>query len=129
MKNTIINPTPNLYDRIIVAVKREQETQKPKRLLIIFFSAFIISVVITSSFLIAFIKEFNASGASYVIKTIIADRGLFSVLWKHFFLAFVELMPVTSIFIFLLCLFATIFTLRLLVYKKYSLIKILLKYK
>ena len=128
MKYTIINPSTNLYDRIILAIKQEQETQKIKKLFLLLLIVFVLSFVITIASIILFIKEFNASGTIYVIKTALSDLSLFKTLWQYFFLAFIELLPITNIILFLTCLFITIFALRLLMYKKYLLIKILLNY-
>ncbi len=128
MKYNIINPSTNLYDRIILAIKKEQETRKTKKLFLLLSVIFVLSFTITIVSIVLFIKEFNASGTIYVIKTALSDLSLFKTLWQYFFLAFIELLPITNIILFLICLFITIFALRLLMYKKYLLIKTLLNY-
>ena len=128
MKHNIINPSTNLYDRIILAIKKEQETQKIKKLFLLLSIVFVLSFIVTIASIVLFIKEFNASGTIYVVKTALSDLSLFKTLWQYFFLAFIELLPISSIIVFLVCLFITLFSLRLLMYKKYLLIKTLLNY-
>jgi len=80
MKHNIINPSTNLYDRIILAIKKEQETQKIKKLFLLLSIVFVLSFVVTIASIVLFVKEFNASGTIYVIKTALSDLSLFKTL-------------------------------------------------
>mgnify|MGYP007016034504 CR=1 FL=1 len=123
----IINPSNNLYDRIILAIQKEKESKKLKKLIIFFTFLFCFSLSFTIISISYFVQAWKDSGIIYLLKTIISDFSLFLSLWKYFSLAFIEILPVVNLIIFILCLIFTIFSLRLLFYKKYLLLKTLLK--
>lgn len=123
----IINPSNNLYDRIILAIQKEKESQKIRKVFIFFTLIFIFSLSFTTISVLSFIKALRYSGAIYIIETAVSDLSLFLSLWKHFALAFIEVLPIINLIIFITCLIFTVFTLRLIMYKKYLLIKTLLK--
>jgi len=81
-KNTfnIISPSNNLYDRIILAIQKEKESQKIKKLVILLSILFCFSLGFTITSIIFFIKAWQNSGISYIIKTAVSDVTLFLTL-------------------------------------------------
>ncbi len=128
-KFNIINPNSNLYDRIILAIQKEKENQTNQiRKFVIFFTGlFCLSATLTITSIVQFIKAWQNSGLIYLFRTITSDFSLFLSLWKYFTLAFIESFPIINLIIFIFCLAFTTFSLRLIFYKKYLLIKTLIK--
>ncbi len=111
-------PPPGLFDRIILAIKREQELQKTKRLLFGFLFLLIISTITTPlSFKVLIIQAKN-SGILYFVSTAISDFGIFLTLWQDFSLAILESLPVTAIIFFIASLILFLFSIRLFLYRK-----------
>lgn len=123
----IIEPSNNLYDRIILAIQREKENQKIRKVFILFSVIFVFSLFFTLFSIWNFIQVFKNSSAYYISLTIISDFSLFISFWKQFALAFIETLPLNNLIIFIFCLTISVFSLRLIFYKKYLLIKTLLK--
>jgi len=115
---------PGLFDRIIAAIKREQDLQHTRKLLLGFFILLIISVVATPLSLIMFVKQIENSGIAYFISTAISDFKTFLVLWQDFGLAILESLPIMGMAAFAISIGIALFTLRLFLYKK----RLLLKY-
>jgi|GEM_PF-617915 hypothetical protein len=111
-------PPRGLFDRIILAIKQEQELRHTKRLLFGFLSLLLISLVVTPISGVMLVSQIENSGISYFISTAISDLGTFFVLWQDFSLAIVESLPIGGIMAFLLSLAVSVFTLRLFLHKK-----------
>jgi hypothetical protein len=73
----IINPSNNLYDRIILAIQKEKESQKIRKVFIFFTLIFIFSLSFTTISVLSFIKALRYSGAIYIIETAVSDLSLF----------------------------------------------------
>lgn len=111
-------PPRGLFDRIILAIKKERELRKTKRLLFGFlFLLFVSSIAIPISWTML-INQIENSGISYFISTAFDDFGTFILLWKDFGLAILESLPLTGMAVFGISLGVAIFTLRLFLYKK-----------
>lgn len=118
MVKYFIEPPANLFDRIILAIKKEQELRKTKRLLFGFLFLLIISVITTPLSWMMFVSQVESSGLSYYISAAINDLDAFILLWKDFSLVIFESLPFTGIIAFMISLCVSIFTLRLFLYKK-----------
>ena len=106
-------PPSGLFDRIILAIKKEQELKKTKRLLFGFLSLFFISLIATPFSYRMLVSQAKNSGTFYFISTAVSDFEIFLAFWQDFSLAILEVLPVTEIIFFSICLGISIFTLRL----------------
>jgi len=111
-------PPAGLFDRIILAIKQEQELQHTKRLLFSFLFLLVASLIATPLSWSILINQIESSGILYFISTALSDFGTFLVLWKDFSLAILESLPLAGMMIFAISLGMSIFTLRLFLYKK-----------
>lgn len=119
-------PPEGLFDKIILAIKREQELQHTKRLLVSFLFLLIISVIATPVSWMMLLNEAKNSGISYFISTAVSDFGTFLILWQDFGLAILESLPILGIVVFATSIGIAIFTLRLFLYRKKLLLNILI---
>jgi hypothetical protein len=115
---TPAEPPAGLFDRIILAIKREEELRHTRRLLFSFLFLLVVSFVATPLSWTILVNQVEDSGFSYFISTALKDFGTFLVLWKDFSLAILESLPLTGMMIFVTSLGMSIFTLRLFLYRK-----------
>jgi hypothetical protein len=108
-----VEPPPALLDRIILAIKKEQELKKTKRLLFGFLFLFVVSLVATPLSWKMLVSQAKNSGTFYFISTAVSGFEIFLAFWKDFSLAILEVLPVTEIIFFSISLGISIFTLRL----------------
>jgi len=120
-----LEPPPGLFDRIILAIKREQELQQTRRLLFSFLFLFFVSLIATPLSWSILINQIESSGISYLISTAFSDFGTFLSFWQDFCLAILESLPITEIVIFSISLGICLFTLRLFLYRKKLLVQYL----
>lgn len=120
-------PPQGLFDRIILAIKQEQELRHTKKLLFGFLSLLLISLVAMPVSGLIFISQAEGSGIFYFISTAINDLGSFFALWQEFGLAILESLPVTGMMTFLFSLAVSVFTLRLFLHRKRLLLGYLIK--
>jgi len=120
-------PLPGLFDRIILAIKREEKLRQTKRLLVGFLFLLIISTITTPlSFKVLIIQAKN-SGILYFVSTAISDFGIFLTFWQDFSLAILESLPVMAIVFFMVSLILFLFTIRLFLYRKELLLAYLIR--
>jgi len=119
-------PSPGLFDRIISAIKREQELRRTKKLLSGFLFLLIISIVAMPISGVVLKNQIESSGLSYFISVAFSNLGTFFSLWQDFSLAILESLPLAAITIFSLSLGISVFTLRLFLYKKRLLLNYLM---
>jgi len=117
-------PAAGLFDRIILAIKREQELQQTRRLLFGFLSLLIISFVTMPFSWTLLVQQLKNSSILYFILTAISDFSVFLTLWQDFGLAILESLPIVAIGVFMINMAFSLFTIRLFLYKK----KLLLNY-
>jgi hypothetical protein len=122
-------PPPGLFDRIILAIKREQELQRTKRLLFSFLFLLIASFIATPLSWTMLVNQVKSSGILYFVSTAVIDFGTFLAFWKDFGLAIAESLPVAGITVFVLNMILVVFTIRLFLYKKRLLVGYLLHNK
>jgi hypothetical protein len=109
---------PGLFDRIISAIKREEEMQHTKRLLFGFLFLLIASVVATPISGAMLKTQIESSGLRYFISAAFSSFETFFSLWQDFSLAILESLPLAAITIFTISIGISVFTLRLFLYKK-----------
>jgi hypothetical protein len=107
-----LEPPPELFNRIILAIKREQELEKTKRLLFGFLFLFVVSLVATPLSWRMLVSQAKNSGILYFISTAVYDFGTFLNFWKDFSLAILESLPIVEIIFFATNLIIFLFTIR-----------------
>lgn len=118
-------PPAGLFDRIILAIKREQELRQTRKLLFSFLFLLVVSFVATPFAWTVLMNQVKSSGVFYFVSTAISDFGTFLALWKDFGLAILESLPLTGMLFFIISLGISVFTLRLFLRKKQFLFKYL----
>ena len=111
-------PPAGLFDRIILAIKQEQELRHTKRLLFSFLFLLVCSFIATPFSWTMFVNQVESSGISYYVSTAIGDFGTFLLLWKDFSLAILESLPIMGIVVFTVNMALILFTVRLFLYRK-----------
>lgn len=111
-------PPAGLFDRIILAIKREQELRHTKRLLFGFLSLLLVSLIATPLSGAMLVNQVEDSGISYFVSAAISDFGTFLALWRDFSLAILESLPIGGMITFLLNLAVSVFTLRLFLHRR-----------
>lgn len=113
-----VEPPAGLFDKIILAIKREQELRQTQRLLFSLSFLLIVSFITIPFSWKILVNQAESSGISYFISTALSDFGTFLFLWREFSLAILESLPIVGILFFVISLGITVFTLRLFLYKK-----------
>jgi len=121
-------PPAGLFDRIILAIKREQESQHTRRLVFGFASLLIVSFMAVPFSLTILVGQVESSGILYFISTAVSDFGTFLIMWQDFSLAVLESLPLTGMIAFAISLSLSVFTLRLFLYRKRLLLGYLFNY-
>ncbi len=111
-------PDAGLFDRIILAIKQEQELQHTRRLVFGFASLLIVSFVTIPFSWTMLVSQVESSGIFYFISTAISNFGVFLALWQDFGLAILESMPIMGIAVFTVNMALLLFTVRLFLYKR-----------
>ena len=111
-------PPAGLFDRIILAIKREQELRHTRRLVFGFAGLLVISFIAIPFSWTLLVNQIESSGISYFVSTAVNDLGTFLALWKDFSLAILESLPLAGIIVFAASLGMAVFTLRLFLYRK-----------
>jgi cytochrome b561 len=120
----VYKPPFGLFERIISAIRKEQEMRKSRRLLFAFFVLLIVSIVAIPLSGTVLVMQMKNSGISYFIFTAFSNFNISIKLWKDFALAILESLPVLELISFGISLAIAVFTVRLFLYKK----KLLLSY-
>ncbi len=120
-------PPAGLFDRILLAIKREQELRSTKRLAFGFLALLVVSIAAAPFSWSFFSGQMAESGLLQFASIAINDLGAFLSLWPDSVLAVAESLPVMSITIFILNMILAVFTLRLFLYKKRLLVGYLIK--
>lgn len=122
-----LEPPAELFDRIIAAIRREQELRHSKKLLFGFLSLFLISLIVVPLSGKMLLNQMQSSGIYYFISVAFGDFSVFLVLWRDFGLAILESLPITGIIAFAMSIGIFVFTLRLFFYKKRLLLEYLMR--
>jgi hypothetical protein len=120
-------PPAGLFERIIFAIKQEQELRNTKRLAFGFLALLIVSLS-SAPFSWGLLSEQIAeSGVLQFISIAINDFGTFLSLWPDAVMAIAESLPIMGIAVFTINMILAVFTLRLFLYKKRLLVGYLLQ--
>jgi len=117
-------PPKGLFDRIIAAIRQEQERQKTRRILFGFFSLLIVSFIMAPFSWKLLLEQISNSGVLYFISAAISNFGTFLVFWQDFGSAILESLPIAAIAVFIINITLILFTVRLFLHRK----KLLLSY-
>lgn len=115
-------PAAGLLDRILLAIKREQELRNTKRLAFGFLALLVVSVIAAPFSWAFFSGEVASSGILQFISVAISDFGTFFAVWPDSFMAVAESLPVMSLMLFAVNMALAVFTLRLFLHRKRMLI-------
>lgn len=119
-------PNAGLFDRIILAIKREQKLRHTKRLVFGFFALLIVSLVIVPFSWAILQNQIESSGILYFVSVAVSDFNTFLASWQDFGLAILESLPITGMVVFTISIGLALFTLRLFLYKKRLLLRYLM---
>jgi hypothetical protein len=119
-------PPAGLFDRIILAIKREQELRNTKRLAFGFLALLVVSLATMPFSWALFSGQMAESGILQFISVAISDLRTFLSMWPDSVMAIAESLPVMGIAIFTVNMILVVFTLRLFLYKKRLLVGYLL---
>ena len=111
-------PPTGLFNRILLAIKREQELRSSKRLAFGFLALLAISFIATPFSWTLFSGQMAESGVLQFISVAMSDLGTFLSIWPDSVVAVAESLPVTGIILLTVNMILAIFTLRLFLYKK-----------
>lgn len=115
-------PPAGLFDRIILAIEREQQLQRTKRIVFSFLGLTIISIGATPFSWSMLAGQIESSGVLYFLSTVTSDAALFLALWKDAGLAILESLPIIGITIFAINMALILFTIRLFLHRRRLLI-------
>jgi len=119
-------PSAGLFDRIILAIRREQELRNTKKLVFGFLVLLIVSFAAAPFSWTLLTGQIQDSGMLQFIEVALSDLGAFFVSWQDFSLAIAESLPIMGITIFIVNMILAVFTIRLFLYKKRLLVGYLL---
>lgn len=111
-------PPVGLFNRILFAIKQEQELQSTKRLALSFLALLVISLLFAPFSWSLFSGQMVESGVLQFMSIAINDLETFFALWQDFSLAIAESLPVMGIAILTINIILAIFTIRLFLYKR-----------
>lgn len=120
-------PPQGLFERIILAIKREQELRRSKKLLFGFLGLLVVSVVALPLSGTMLAQQIESSGIYYFFTAAVSDFSTFLALWQDFSLAILESLPIISLVVFIISAGIALFTLRLFLYKRRLLLKYFIK--
>lgn len=110
-------PPAGLFDRILLAIKREQELRSTKRLVFGFLALLVVSLTAAPFSSTFFFGQMAESGIFQFISAA-GDLGTFLSIWPDSVMAVAESLPVMGIIVFTINMILVVFTLRLFLYKK-----------
>lgn len=119
-------PPAGLFDRIILAIRREQELRNTKRLAFGFLVLLVISLALAPFSLSLLASQIQDSGMLHFVSAALSDIGAFFAFWQDFGLAIAESLPIVGITVFVLNMILAVFTVRLFLHRKRLLLGYLL---
>ena len=111
-----------LFERIILAIRREQELRHTRRLAFGFLALLAVSFVFVPFSWSLFANQIQNSGVLQFIGAALSNTGAFLASWQEFSLAIAESLPIMGMVVFAANMALAIFTLRLFLYKKRMLV-------
>jgi len=116
-------PPTGLFDRILLAIKQEQEKRQTRKLAYGFLALLVTSLSTAPLSWSFFSEQMTESGILQFLSLAVKDFSTFVTLWPDSIMAIVESLPITGTIILVLNLILVIFTLRLFLFKKGLLLK------
>jgi hypothetical protein len=120
-----IEPPAGLFERIILAIKREQELRNTRRLAFGFLTLLLLSFVTLPFSWAFFSRQMAESGFIHFMSVGVSNLQIFLSAWPDSIIAIAESLPVMGIVLFTVDIILAVFTLRLFLYKKRLLISYL----
>jgi len=114
-------PALGLFDRIILAIKKERELRQTKKIFFFFAAMLFVSLAAIPFSSVMLLNEIKSSGIFYFVFTVFSDFGIFLGSWQNFGLAILESLPIAGLITFVISLGLALFTLRLFLHKKRTL--------
>ncbi len=111
-------PRLGLFDRIILAIKREGEARQTRKIFFFFAAMLFVSLAAVPFSSLMLLNEIKSSGIYYFIFTALSDFGIFLGSWQNFGLAILESLPITGLVVFTISVGLTLFTVRLFLREK-----------
>ena len=111
-----LESSTGLFDRIILAIKREQELRRTRKLAFGFLALLVISFTATPFSWTLFAGQIQDSGMLQFVGVALSDLAALFASWQDFGLAIAESLPVMGIAIFTVNMILAVFTLRLFLY-------------
>lgn len=111
-------PVPGLFDRIILAIKREEELQNTRSIFAGFFTLLLVSSAAAPFSWMFFAAQAEDSGIFSFLSASASDLGTLLKFWPDFALAIAESLPIAGIAILAVNIAVAVFTLRLFLYRK-----------
>lgn len=111
-------PSSGFFDRIIFAIRREEELRKGRKLAFLFFALLVISLASVPFSLAFFFGEMAESGVTYFVLVAAEDFAVFQALWSDFVMAVAESFPVAALAGLALNMILAVCTLRLFLHRK-----------
>ncbi len=111
-------PALGLFDRIILAIKKEQELRHAKNIFLGFLALAVVSISAIPLSLTMLINQTKNSGIFYFIVSALADLKTFIAAWQSFGLAILESLPIMETAFFIASAGLALFTVRLFLREK-----------
>lgn len=120
---SIETPDANLFERIVFAVRQEQEVKQSRKLLLLFLTLLIVSAAILPFSYLFLASQWHQSGVSYFISIALENAKSFVHQWQDFSLSIFEALPIAAMVMFLVNVFLLLFSIRLFLYKRGAIMK------
>ena len=111
-----LESSTGLFDRIILAIKREQELRRTRKLAFGFLALLAVSLLSVPFSWTFFSGQVTSSGILQFVSIAINDFGTFLSLWPDSVLAVAESLPIMGMTILIINMILAVFTLRLFIY-------------
>ena len=111
-----LESSTGLFDRIILAIKREQELRRTRKLAFGFLALLAVSLLSAPFSWTFFSGQVTSSGILQFVSIAINDFGTFLSLWPDSVLAVAESLPIMGMTILIINMILAVFTLRLFIY-------------
>ena len=116
-------PSAGLFDRIIMAIRREQELKHTKKLAVLLFCLLVFSVSFAPFSTAIFARQLEYSGITYFVSAAVSDLSAFFAFWNDYVLAVLESFPIAGLIAFSINIALALFTIRLFLHERRFLLK------
>jgi hypothetical protein len=120
---TIEAPSAGLFDSILFAIQKEKNAKKSRRLFYGFVFLLLISLATIPFSSMLLVREWNESGVAYFITTAMGNLHVARENLSDVILSIIESLPVMALVTFAINLALVLFTVRLFLYKKATLLR------